>query len=294
MLADADAWTDLGGGVLVRTSRAFRMNSVLLLHADHAVLIDPGVLPSDLDALAARVSRAAPRRTTLVFTHDHWDHVLGRAWWPGAQTVGHAGVPAALRRDLATTRREARQLGERLGERWEREFSPFELDVSVEMWKTMRLGPWMLEFHPAPGHCPTAVAVSLPSHGLWIVGDFASDTEIPWLDGPPEIYERTVRRLRALCAKENARTLVPGHGSIAYGADAVLARWDADLAYLASLQEAVQRARADGACLEEACARLSGMPIVGRDDPEVPTGPVHVGNVVHAYQASFPPFFSSP
>jgi glyoxylase-like metal-dependent hydrolase (beta-lactamase superfamily II) len=94
-------WTDLGGGVLVRQSRVFWMNSVLLLDREHAVLVDPGVLPSELDEIAAAVSAAGPRTVSIVFTHSHWDHVLGRPWWPQADTVGHAGLGAELQRDAA-------------------------------------------------------------------------------------------------------------------------------------------------------------------------------------------------
>jgi len=102
-------WTDLGGGVLVRQSRVFWMNSALLLDREHAVLVDPGVLPSELDDLAAAVRAAAPRAVTLVFTHAHWDHVLGRPWWPGAATVGHGELAAELRREAGAILEAARR-----------------------------------------------------------------------------------------------------------------------------------------------------------------------------------------
>src|SRR5512132_3639931 len=95
------SWTDLENGVLVRQSVAFQMNSIALLHPEHAVLVDPGVLPSELDDFAARVAQARPAKVTLVLTHGHWDHVLGRPWWPQAEVVAHDRFATAVRRDEA-------------------------------------------------------------------------------------------------------------------------------------------------------------------------------------------------
>ena len=41
MTGPGGAWTDLGDGVRVRRSRAFAMNSVLLLDEEHTVVVDP-------------------------------------------------------------------------------------------------------------------------------------------------------------------------------------------------------------------------------------------------------------
>ena len=46
------AWTDVADGIRVRQSRLFQMNSGVLEMDGHAVLIDPGVLPSELRDIA--------------------------------------------------------------------------------------------------------------------------------------------------------------------------------------------------------------------------------------------------
>src|SRR5436190_7138777 len=89
-------WTDLGGGIRVRQSRAFQMNSVALFHPEHTVLIDPGVLPSELDDIAAETRATQSKTITLLFTHAHWDHVLGRSWWPAAKALTHDRFSADL------------------------------------------------------------------------------------------------------------------------------------------------------------------------------------------------------
>lgn len=286
MSRDAAAWTDLGGGVLVRRSRAFRMHSVLLLDPEHAVIVDPGVLPSELDDIAERAKGASPRRTTLMFTHAHWDHVLGRSWWPEAGTAGHELMTYEMASDADGTRSEAEIVAERFGERWPRAFEPFVIDESLAGAGAVTLGPWRIEFRDAPGHCDSSLTLHLPDQRVMIAGDLASDTEIPGLDGSPGVYRKTIEGLVALCDRGAIEVLIPGHGSIARGSAAVAARLNADLAYLSALERAVTAAQRDGAGLDEVRERLADMPIVGRDDPEYPTGPVHEQNLTHAFRAA--------
>src|ERR1051326_8271963 len=46
------AWTEVAPGVRVRTSRCYAMNTLVAEAQGHALVVDPGVLPSELDELA--------------------------------------------------------------------------------------------------------------------------------------------------------------------------------------------------------------------------------------------------
>ena len=271
------AWTDLGGGVRVRQSRVFRMNSALLLDREHAVLVDPGVLPSELDDLAAVVREARPRALTLVFTHSHWDHVLGRPWWPQAGSVGQAGLGAELRRDAAAILAEACGHAARFGEAWSHGFQPFEPDLTVEGERSLALGPWRLVLREARGHCDSQITVLLPDRGLLIAGDLLSDLEIPWLDRKPAAYGATLRGLLRLAEGGGIATLVPGHGTIASGPEA-LERIHRDLGYLDALESGVRNAHRAGHSPEETQARLAAMDYPGKG-AAYPMDDVHRENV---------------
>jgi hydroxyacylglutathione hydrolase len=253
------AWTDLGGGVRVRQSRAYAMNSVLLLDCAHAVLVDPGVLPSELDDLVAAVGDAEAAEVTLVFTHSHWDHVLGRPWWPRASAVAHAGLAAALAGHAAAIAADADACTRGLGEPWTRGFAPFAPDVAARGETGVTLGPWRLVLRDAPGHCDDQVTVHLPARRLLVVGDMLSDLEIPWLDREPAVYRRTIEGIAALVEAGEVTTLVPGHGAIAVDAAAARGRIRRDLRYLEALEEGVREARAAGLALEQALARLAAI-----------------------------------
>jgi hydroxyacylglutathione hydrolase len=270
------AWTDLGGGVRVRQSRACAMNSVLLLESAHAVLVDPGVLPSELDDLAA-ASRGATG-VGLVFTHSHWDHVLGRPWWPRAATIAHAGLAAALARDPAAIAADADACTRPLGEPWTRGFAPFVPDVIVRGEAEVARGPWRLVLRDAPGHCDDHVTVHVPARRLLVVGDMLSDLEIPWLDREPAVYRGSVTDILRLVEAGEVETLVPGHGAIAVDAAAARERIRRDLRYLEALEEGVREARAAGLALEQARARLAAI-APGDCGTDFPLADVHRENL---------------
>ncbi|HTK30924.1 MAG TPA: MBL fold metallo-hydrolase [Candidatus Saccharimonadaceae bacterium] len=278
----ATAWTDLGGGIHVRQSRAFLMNSVALLDREHTVLVDPGVLPSELDDLAAKVAAAQPRAVTLVFTHAHWDHVLGRAWWPNAATLAHDRFAQDMERTMGFVHAEADKIATEHGERWAKPFERFLPKERVAGLRFVKLGGWRLVLRDAFGHSHSQMSVHLPEPRVLIAADMLSDIEIPILNRPPDAYLETLRTLLPV-AEGAIETLIPGHGAIARGAEAVAKRFRRDLTYLDALDRRVREAVAAGVPLERAQRDLLDMPDVERD-PQFPMRDIHLKNVAVAYQ----------
>lgn len=287
--APATAWTDLGGGVRVRQSQAFMMNSGLLLDAGHAVVIDPGVLPSELDELAAAAREAAPAATSLFLTHAHWDHVLGRPWWPEAEVVAHDRFAAEASERAASILTEAETLATRHGESWTKGFRPFRPRHAVSGLHYTTRGPWHLVFRDAPGHSDSQLTLHLPDRRLLFAADMLSDVEIPMLDRAPAVYRRTLEPLLQLVESGAVETLVPGHGSIARGREAALARVREDLAYLVELERRAAAQAKAGHDLERATAELATMEYRGKSGGSFPMEPVHRDNVRHAWEAARAP-----
>ena len=282
MVADS-RWTDLAPGIRVRRSAAFEMNSVTLLDREHSVVVDPGILPSELDDLARAVDAAGAEAVTLVFTHAHWDHVIGRPWWPKARTLAHDRFAAAVKRDAARILDEIQKLVTKHGEKWERGFAPFRPDLEVSGLHFAKLGRWRLVARDAFGHADHQLSFHLPDHRLLIAADMLSDVEPPILNGPLAPYLETLRALRPLVAGGAVSTLVPGHGSIARTSAEVSARLERDLDYLERLKHEVAGARKAGLTLEAAQERLATMPYPC--PPADGSGPeLHRENVAFAFR----------
>jgi len=276
------AWTDLGDGVRVRQSRLYAMNSVVLASPEHVVMVDPGVLPSELDDIAVAVDAEHAERVTLVLTHAHWDHVLGRAWWPAAPVIAHAGFAEALERDEARVFAEAKRAAESCGEEWDAPVEPFRPNVAARGEWQGALGPWALVLRDAFGHADHQLSVHLPEQGLLLAADMLSDIELPILSGGVPPYRETLNRLRGVFDAGEVDTLVPGHGAIARGADAKRRLRD-DLAYLDQLEDVVRDAIAAGRTIEQTQAAF---PTPQR--PTVPPGSmdeVHRRNIARTWAA---------
>jgi hydroxyacylglutathione hydrolase len=286
MTSLSPAWTLLAEGIHVRQSSAYWMNSVVLLDSEHTVLIDPGILPSELDDLGRLVHQAEPEAITVIFTHGHWDHVLGMPWWPKARLIAHDRAAAEMRDDTAKIRAEAEALAAQHGERWEKPFTPPRVDEAVSGQRFLKLDSWRFVFRDAPGHCDSQLTVHLPDVNLLIAADMLSDIEIPILNGPPPVYRRTLETLRPLAAGGAFDAIVPGHGGVALGREQALARIDADLGYLDALEREVRAAREAGLTLEAAQEQLSEMSYVGKDSTIYPTVEMHRDNVKFAWDGA--------
>jgi hydroxyacylglutathione hydrolase len=284
MQRSASVWTELGGGIRVRRSAAYAMNSALLLDREHTVIVDPGVLPSELDDMKRAVDEAAPEQVTLFFTHAHWDHVLGRPWWPGARIVAHDRFGAEVRRDRAKILDEATKLAAEHGETWSAGFEPFVPHEPMSGMRFAKLGSWRVVWRDAPGHCDSSLNLHLPEARTLLAGDMLSDIEIPWLNRPPAAYRATLEALVPLAANDAIATLIPGHGAIARSAEAVRARLRRDLDYLDALEAGVTEAKREGLSLERAQEALREPGFDVADAAFM--APVHRGNVKLAWEAA--------
>ncbi len=233
--APATAWTVVAENVHVRQSRAFWMNSTVLLDSEHTILVDPGVLPSELDEIAQLVNQAEPERLSIVFTHGHWDHVLGAPWWPQARILAHDRCAAVIARDLEKIRRESEKIAAEHQERWPAPFVAPKIDDASSGLRVLKLDPWRLVLRDAYGHSDSQISVHVPELHLLIAADMLSDLEIPILAAAPAVYRATLETLRVIAEGGAIECVIPGHGAIAVGQEAVVARLRGDLAYLAEL-----------------------------------------------------------
>ena len=279
------AWIELDDRVRVRQSARYAMNSVLLPDREHTVLVDPGILPSELDDIAAQVALERPESVTLVFTHGHWDHVLGRPWWPDAETLAHDRLAAQLARDGEHARAEAERIAAAAGERWPSPYQPFAPTHAVSGLHFRKLGRWRLVLRDAPGHCASQLTVHLPEPRILIAADTLSDIEIPALETAPAIYRHAIEPLVPIAEGGAIETLIPGHGSIAHGRDAVLGRILADLEYLDTIERAARDALRSGEPDEAAVEQLRSMDYRGKHSAEYPMVEIHAENIRHAYRA---------
>lgn len=203
--------------VLLATSAVWQTNCVIVRGSGvepETFVIDSPVLPDELNALPALIEQARfPEPTGLLATHADWDHLLGRLSFPDL-ALGCAETTAAR---LAAAPGHA-----------QRELRDFDRKFYIERPRPLQLGqvqalpvPGRLEvgeqelrLHPAEGHTPDGMAISIGWAGVLVAGDYLSTVEAP--DAGPgssaDAYIATLERLRPLL--DAAGHVVPGHGPV--------------------------------------------------------------------------------
>ena len=212
----------------VLTSGIWQTNSTILSSRGSCLVVDPAYFPRELDAIAGRVGELG-RAAGVIFTHGHWDHVMGHAALPGAPVYVSGVLADAIAQGdprAAKYLEDARAFDSRWyvprphGYRW-----PAELRGVVES-SRIELAGLALRTLQLPGHSPDGLGLVV--EGVLLVGDYLSPCEIPFVDDAPA-YRATLARLLELLPA--VVEVIPGHGPRLTASEAIaIAR--ADLDYL--------------------------------------------------------------
>src|SRR5437764_5158172 len=216
----------VAGGVLIHESEFCQSNAVVVQGRAGVLLIDPGVLGSELAALADDLRELGQPVVAGFATHPHWDHMLWHASFGAAPRYGTARCAAFAHDRLSDPGAKARIAAHLI---------PPDIAGQVPLdlmglitglpAETAQL-PWdgpgvrIIEHQAhAPGHASLLIA----ERGVLVAGDMLSDVLIPMLDlngaaDPVEDYLAALRLLED--AAGGIDVLIPGHGSVA-GADQV-------------------------------------------------------------------------
>ena len=212
----------------VLTSGIWQTNSTILAHGDACIVVDPAYFPREIAAIAARVEELG-RAAAVVFTHGHWDHVMGHTAFPGAPVHVSRVLAEAIARGeprVGAYLDEARDFDARWyvarpgGYRWPEALRGVGEAAAAE------IGGLALRAMELPGHSPDGLGLVVED--TLLVGDHLSPCEIPFVDDA-RAYRATLARLLEILP--GLRRVIPGHGPrLAATEAAAIAR--ADLDYL--------------------------------------------------------------
>jgi len=228
-------------GVLVHQSEFVEANSVVVQGRAGVLLIDPGVLGSELACLATDLRELGQPVVAGFSTHPHWDHLLWDAGLGSVPRYGTARCAAEAREHLADPDAQARAA----------EFLPPDIVDQVPLDLLGRIEglpagtariPWdgpdiLIIEHQA--HAAGHAALLLEERGVLVAGDMLSDVVIPLLDrGTADPVADYLAGLELIeTAAGDAVVVIPGHGS-AGGAGQARARIGQDRAYVQALRTA--------------------------------------------------------
>jgi glyoxylase-like metal-dependent hydrolase (beta-lactamase superfamily II) len=229
-------------GVLVHESEFCQSNAVVVPGRAGVLLIDPGVLGSELACLEDDLRQLGQPVVAGFSTHPHWDHLLWDPSFGPAPRYGTARCAARIQDFLS-------------GPDWKTRIAPMippdiADQVPLDLMGLITGLPAETEQLPWDGpqvriiehqaHAPGHAALLIEERGVLVAGDMLSDVLVPLLNlngaaDPIEDYLAALRLLEGVAA--GVDVVIPGHGSVG-GAGQVKARVDQDRAYVQALRDA--------------------------------------------------------
>ncbi len=230
-------------GVLIHQSEFCQSNAVVVHGRAGVLLIDPGVLGSELAALADDLRELGQPVVAGFSTHPHWDHMLWHASFGAAPRYGTARGAAFARDRLSDPGAKARIAAQLIPPDIAGQVPLDLMGLITGLPAETAQIPWdgpQVRIIEHQAHAPGHAALLIEERGVLVAGDMLSDVLIPMLDlngtaDPIEDYLAALRLLEG--AAGDVDVLVPGHGSIG-GADQVHARIEQDRAYVHALRDA--------------------------------------------------------
>jgi glyoxylase-like metal-dependent hydrolase (beta-lactamase superfamily II) len=267
--------------IRIFTSGLYLTTSGVVNGQDGALVVDPGILPREIETLRWYVEQSGRPAKYLLYTHHHWDHILGGQAFPSARRLAHARLPEAL--EAAHSIDEVGRFDDAYYiEREPRfEFQPAH-DLVEDGWRG-DLGDVEFRLVHLPGHAVDMLGVHVPAEKTLFAADMLSDVELPMISGDGGDYLASLRKVDALVAAGEVETLVPGHGHVTRGAEAIRARIAEDVAYIDRLRMVIAGNLSESADEAAVLAACRSMTYRGKDGwPSMVKA--HEANVCEVYR----------
>lgn len=218
----------IGEGVYVFQSDLWMINSVSIINDLGSVVIDPAFFPDEINDIVSFVKNKNGQTGYCIFTHSDFDHIIGYKEFAAARTVGSYFFSKCDSKEQLSQLMETDLAFEISRE----DFIFPELDVVVEDEFIIPLKNGRLILKDAPGHTADSIFTLFPEKGIIFAGDTLSDVEFPFIYHSSRDYRKTLALAEKLVDKYDLEVLVPGHGNMAFGREAIDQRIQVDLAYL--------------------------------------------------------------
>lgn len=220
-------------------SQLYQTTSIVIHTDDCIVIVDPNLLPIEVEEIRQFVNGIKDNRPIyLLFTHSHWDHIIGYGVFPEATVIA---------RDVFKDREDKENILQQLKDfdvkhYISRDYPIIYPHVDIVVYKegqVLEFGHTSLTFYKADGHCDDGLFIVVEPLGLWIAGDYFSDVENPSIQSN-EAFVETLEKTKSILENHDIRFLITGHGQMADSKEEILKRKLESLKYIEEMKTKTQ------------------------------------------------------
>ncbi|MFV8052093.1 MBL fold metallo-hydrolase [Mycobacterium sp. 48b] len=209
-------WEQLGEGVW-RTRLPFLDVTVgLVSGSTHTLLVDSGTTLAEARGIEADVGALTARRVGhVVLTHNHFDHVLGCAWFKDAEIHCAPEVAEAMASGRGHLREDAIGYGADADE-VDQAIAALPVSVHRVSGGDIDLGGRAVSIQrPGRGHTDHDLIVTVPGrHAVVFCGDLVEQSGDPVIDADSDLAAWPGTLEAVLAAGGEDGVFVPGHGAV--------------------------------------------------------------------------------
>jgi hydroxyacylglutathione hydrolase len=229
------------GGLTVFRSALFQLNCAVFKTNDFVLISDPGYLPEEIAEIRAFVEADRGDRECFLFlTHSDFDHIVGWQAFPDATVIASDALANHPRKQEIVTWVKQYDDDSYIERTTPILFPNVDIQVTHDGYER-KVGEWLLVFHHAKGHNGDGLMLRLKKEDgsgpqVWIIGDYLSDIEFPFIYYSVIEYENTLQKIHAGLHTDLPLHVVPGHGTVCDGRQA-MARLEQSRAYIEMIRQ---------------------------------------------------------
>lgn len=221
-----------------------------LVSGTSALLYDAGITREHAAYMLEHVQGLGVKNITIVYSHEHNDHIAGAgALWPAPEGIESSVV-------IAHTKTREELADPLTAEEVESEDPPLEIVLPGQVYEDeleLAIGEVKVRLVHFNVHSPDSTVVFVPASGILFAGDTLEDTATYLSDEGAGDVRTHVRELKRMERELGIKSILPAHGcpeKIArggYGGGLI----DATVRYLEKMDEGVEVPEAWGMRLED-------------------------------------------
>lgn len=245
--------------ILRYPSRLWHFHAHAVVAGTDAALVDPGIFPDELDALAKDLESRRARVAIVFLTHSHHDHIRGWQRFTGARVAAPKAVAekdeSARARILAAKEAIDKKFGAS-----DPGFAYPKADLLLESPSALPLGDCEILFRMNPGHSNCSSTLIVPKERALFSGDYLVSPGMPYCRWRVDEFQQALERLRGWVSEFGVETIYPAHNEPIAGRAAIEAALAAERNYFERLLEIVEKLDAPDRP-EEEIAKLAAQAI---------------------------------